>query len=287
MKIIILYSGGKDSQAAMIWAVERYGVENCEAVFCDTQWENPVTLEHIRETTKQIGIKLITLHSEGMVELAARKKRFPSTMARFCTESLKVHPTFDYVLSHREHLIVIEGIRKNESHARSKMQAECTFFKYYFEPYRTDKQGKPLYFSYRKKEAIEWCKSYNADKIRPIFEWTAQQTIDHILQNGQQPNLLYYNGFKRVGCFPCIMANHSEVKLISQNHPEMWERLENAESKVNSSFFPPDYIPKHACSNRKYPTVQDVKRYLENKNSTLDMFQETTPGCMSAYNLCE
>jgi len=287
MKIIILYSGGKDSQAAMIWAVQKYGVENCEAVFCDTQWENPVTYEHIQQTTKQIGVKLTILQSEGMVELSARKKRFPSTMARFCTEFLKVRPTIDFVLSHNEHMILIEGIRKNESHARSKMQAECTFFKYYFEPYGFDKKGKAKYHSYRKKEIIEWCKIYNADKLRPIFDWTAQQTIDYIIANGQQPNSLYFQGFTRVGCFPCIMANHREVKLISENHPEMWQRLEDAERKVGHTYFRPNYIPTHASTNKQYPTVQDVKRYLENRNATLDMFQEDTPGCMSAYNLCE
>jgi len=287
MKIIILYSGGKDSQAAMIWAVNKYGVENCEAVFCDTQWENPVTLEHIRETTKQIGVKLTVLESLGMVELAKQKKRYPSPMARFCTEHLKIRPTIDYVLSHSEHLIIIEGIRKSESHARSKMEAECTFFKYYFTPYRIDDKGNKRYHYYRKKEIIEWCKKYNADKLRPIFNWSAQQTIDYILQNGQHPNTLYYQGFTRVGCFPCIMVTHPQLKLISENHPEMWERLENAENELGRSYFRPGYIPNHACTNKKFPSVQDVKQYLQDRNQTLDMFQEETPGCMSAYNLCE
>ena len=39
MKILIFYSGGKDSQACLIWACNKYGVENCEAVFSDTGWE--------------------------------------------------------------------------------------------------------------------------------------------------------------------------------------------------------------------------------------------------------
>jgi 3'-phosphoadenosine 5'-phosphosulfate sulfotransferase (PAPS reductase)/FAD synthetase len=290
MKILIFYSGGKDSQASLIWAVNKYGVDNCEAVFCDTGWENPITYEHIKTTCNQIGVKLVTIKSDkynGMEDLAVKKKRFPSTMARFCTEELKSKPAIDYVLTHNENLIIIEGIRASESFSRSKMNAECTYFKYYFEPYKIDKNGKKKYHTYRKKEIKEWCKIYNADKIRPIFTWQPAQVIDYIKDNGQLPNPLYYQGFQRVGCFPCVMARHQEVRLISDNHPEMWKRLENAEVRIGRSFFPPNYIPNHACKNNQYPMIADVKKYFENKNATLDMFDGEQPGCMSAYNLCE
>lgn len=41
MKIIVSFSGGKDSQACLIQAVNQYGADNVEAVFCDTGWEHP------------------------------------------------------------------------------------------------------------------------------------------------------------------------------------------------------------------------------------------------------
>lgn len=290
MKILIFYSGGKDSQAALIWAVKKYGVQNCEAVFCDTGWENPVTYDHIRATTDQLGVKLVTIKSakyDGIIDLAIKKSRFPSTNARFCTEELKSKPAIDYVLLHSEHLIIIEGIRANESLSRSRMQAECTYFKYYFEPYGQDKEGKPKFHTYRKKEIIEWCKSYNADKIRPMFDWNAQQVINYIQKNGQTPNLLYYQGFTRVGCFPCIMSRHREVLLIIENHPEQWANLKAKEREVGSTFFPPDYIPKRFTANGKICTADDIEKYLTGKNATLDMFEQDTPSCMSAYNLCE
>lgn len=92
MKVLIFYSGGKDSQASLIWAVKKYGVKWCEAVFCDTGWENPQTYEHIRQTTDQLGVKLVTLKSKrysGMVDLAIQKKRFPSTNAPFMHRRIK------------------------------------------------------------------------------------------------------------------------------------------------------------------------------------------------------
>ncbi len=290
MKIIIFYSGGKDSQASMIWAVEKYGIANCEAVFMDTGWENPVTYQHIIDTTEQIGIDLKILKSkkyDGMLDLAKKKGRFPSLKARFCTEELKIKPAIDYILSLKENIIVIEGIRKDESKARSRMEKQCTYFKYYFEPYGTDKKGKPKLHTYRAKDVRNWCKKYNADKIRPIFEWTAQQTVDYIIANGQTPNSLYFNGFTRVGCFPCIMARHGETKRIIDNYPEKWAELKQAETLLKSTYFPPDYIPKHARSDQRISTANDVEKYFNDKNQTLNMFEEDTPGCLSAYNLCE
>lgn len=320
MKILIFYSGGKDSQAALIWAVKKYGVENCEAVFCDTGWENPVTYEHIKTTTEQLGVQLVIIKSkkyEGMADLAVKRKRFPSTKARFCTEELKSMPAIDYALAQKENIIIIEGIRSDESESRSKMKAECTYFKYYFEPIQSNtmivdslsrkaslshvqkqklilaqsrleigKEDKK-YHTYRKKDVFDWCKIYNADKVRPMFTWSADDVINYIKQSGQTPNPLYYQGFSRVGCFPCIMARHQEVRLISENHPEMWDRLEVAEKEVGNSFFPATYIPNHACYNGKFPLVADVKKYFQNKNATLDLFEGEQPSCMSAYNLCE
>lgn len=290
VKVLIFYSGGKDSQASLIWAVKKYGVENCEAVFCDTGWENPVTYEHIQETTAQLGVKLVTVKSkkyDGFIDLARKKKRFPSTNARFCTVELKTLPAIDYVLSQEQHLIIIEGIRKNESHARSKMEPECMYFRYYFEQRANGKTD-----TYRKKEVLEWCKKYDASKFRPIFEWSGEEVIKYIQDNGQHPNWLYYQGFSRVGCFPCIMSRHGEVKRIIDFYPERLTEIREFEKEINSTMFPPGYIPAHAKTGKSLngvgiATIDDVVTYLSRKNATLDMFEEETPGCMSVYGLCE
>lgn len=295
MKVLVFFSGGKDSQACLLWALNEYGVNNIEAVFCDTGWENPVTYEHIVNTCKKWNVKLVILRSkkyDGMIDLAEKKKRFPSTKARFCTEELKSKPAIDYVLEHKENVIVIEGIRRNESNSRSKMQAECTYFKYYFEPIGKDKKGKDKYHTYRKKDVVKWCKDWNADKIRPIFNWDANQTINYIKAAGDVPNPLYYIGFNRVGCFPCIMSRQGGIKLIIENHSEQWQALKDAELKVGKSFFPPKYIPHRFTTGRtesgkRFATAEDVERYIKAKNNTIDMFDQDTPSCMSSYNLCE
>lgn len=284
MKILVSYSGGKDSQACLIKAVKEYGAQKVTAVFCDTGWEHPLTYEHIRKTTGAMGVELITLKSKfGFVELAKHKKRFPSTKARFCTSELKMKPMIDYILSLNESCIIIQGIRAGESASRAKMEPECMYFKSYFQP---NAKGKKE--TYRGKEVREWCSKYDASVLRPIFNWSAQEVIDCILNAGQKPNVLYYKGFSRVGCFPCIMCRQSEVRELMKDDYAV-ERILDAEHEIGRSFFPPDYIPKYACRNGKYPMIEDVFKYVTDKNATLDMYEpEGGYACMSMFHgLCE
>lgn len=302
IKVLVAYSGGKDSLAALLWTLNESGYkkENVEAVFCDTGWEHEATYQHIKETTDQLNVKLVTLKSkkyDGMVDLAKKKGRFPSTKARFCTEELKTKPMIDYIIDECKcHVIVIQGIRKDESKARSLMKNQCTYFRYYYEPYGHDKDGKPKYHTYRKKDVLEFRKNYLDDVIRPCFTWTGQDVMQYILEAGLKPNPLYYQDSKRVGCFPCIMCSQKEIKAMIEHNPKYVERLKEAENEVGRTFFPPDYIPQRAmrtmdmASRKKVATVDDVVRYIQDKNATGDLFEDEKDddrSCMSFYGICE
>lgn len=289
MKILVQFSGGKDSQACLIKAVNDYGKDKITAVFCDTGWEHQDTYKHIESVVKQLGVKLVTLKSKkynDFVDMSIKKGRFPSTMARFCTSELKVIPMIEYILLQDESFIIIQGIRAKESKARAGYDVECSYFKEYFSD-----EVKNLY---HKKAVREWCKAHDASVLRPIFHWSAQEVIDYILANGQRPNPLYERGFARVGCFPCFMCRKREIQLISK---DKWaaERLIKAEQRMKdetekgSSFFSPSYIPARFCSNGQYPTVQEVFRYVNRNDAQLDMFEpEGGYSCMSLYHgLCE
>ena len=122
MKILVQFSGGKDSQACLIKAVNDYGNEKVTALFCDTRWEHEDTYTHIHDVCNQLGVELITLKSrkyKDFVDMSIKKGRFPSTMARFCTSELKVIPMIDYILSQDESFIIIQGIRAKESKAQA------------------------------------------------------------------------------------------------------------------------------------------------------------------------
>lgn len=295
MKVIVQFSGGKDSLATLIWAIKEYGKDKIEAVFCDTKWEHELTYKHILEVTEQLQVKLVTLSStkyDSFLDLVEKKKRFPSVKARFCTEELKTKPMIDYVLAQKEHLILLQGIRKDESASRSKMKKQCTYFKYYFEPYGKDKKGKDKFHTYKKKQVLEWRKNYADELLRPVFDWTAQEVIDYIIQNGLKPNPLYYMGMSRVGCMPCIMAKLGEIKQIANRFPEHIQKIAAAEKKLGTSIFTNGKIPDRFCSKekgKKYPVIEDVVDYVNRNDAQQDIFKEPDSGhrCMSFYGICE
>lgn len=328
MKIIVQYSGGKDSQASLLWAVEKYGVKNIVAQFSDTGWESEITYKHILETTKALGVHLIQLKSKkypsGMVELAKFKKRFPASKSRYCTTELKVIPFIDYLLDEvKDNVLIIQGIRANESEARSKMKDQCSLFKYYFVPYTNNfiklenvnkaidklrrankkvpisklKEKETLteklinghvdnkFHTYRKADVKKFVKQYDDSIIRPFFEATGQDVIDYIYSKNQEPNELYEMGMSRVGCFPCVMAQHNEVKQIAKRFPERINEIAKIEDELNSTFFTTGKIPSYACANGKYPTIIEVKDYVGRNGK--ELFESEPMACMSYYNQCE
>lgn len=293
MKIIVSFSGGKDSQACLIQAANQYGADKIEAVFCDTGWEHPGTYKHIHGVCSQLGVKLVIIRNEkvgSFQNLCKRMKCFPVASRRACTSVLKIQPMIDWVISQDESFIIIQGIRGKESASRAKMESECSYFKEYFNA----EKGMKLY---RKTAVLEWCKTHDASVFRPIFDWTAQQVIDYILDNGQQPNPLYKRGASRVGCFPCIMSRKGEIKVLSKDKI-MADRLISLEKEVDSlskkshtGFFTKGYIPERFC--KEYgdgrPTVQEVIDYVNRNDTMSDMFEpEGGYSCMSLYHgLCE
>lgn len=288
-----MFSGGKDSLATLLWAKDN--LSDFEIVFCDTGWEHELTYQHIKDVAAQIGQEIKVIKSskyDGFADMALKKGRFPSTKTRFCTEELKVKPSIDYVLSLEEDVVIYQGIRAEESASRRAMSPKDEYFKFYFEPYGKDKKGKDKYHSYRKKEIKAWCDRYSADVVRPIHKWSGEQVIEFILSKGYTPNPLYYKGMKRVGCFPCIMCTHSEIKGIVSGFPKTLELLKELEAQPelsNSSFFPPDYIPRQHCTKKtphgNMPTIADVEKYVSDNPNQTEMFDR--PSCMSYYNICE
>lgn len=292
MKVIVTFSGGKDSLAALLW-VREHITRNFTTVFCDTGWEHPKTYEYINQIADKLRLDLVTLKSpkyDGMVDLAQVKKRWPSIRARFCTQELKTKPCIDYVLDTvKDNMLMVQGIRAAESPNRAAMSKQCTYFKYYFDPYGYDKAGKPKYHSYRGRDVRAFREKFADDLLRPVFDWSAQQVIDYILDAGLEPNPLYKMGYKRVGCWPCVLASQRDILNINRQSPKRIEQIATLETTLKSSFFGPNKIPSHAiASGAKYPLIGDVVRYIEWQNATGSLFDDdTATSCMSFYGLCE
>lgn len=215
--------------------------------------------------------------------------RWPSSQRRFCTSELKTIPMIDYILDEvNDNILMIQGIRASESAKRAEMSKQCTYFKYYVQPYGKDKNGKDKFHTYRRKDVLAFRSKYADDLLRPVFDWSAQQVIDYILDNGLQPNPLYKMGYKRVGCYPCVMASQQDIYNISVQDAERINYIAELELKLSSSFFGPDKIPSKYYKG-EYPLIGDVVRYVQGKHSVGSLFDDenTATSCMSYYGLCE
>lgn len=290
MRIIITCSGGKDSVAALIW-MKNNGYNKADIVFCDTNWEAEITYSYIKYLEQKTATRFIFLKSkkyDGLIDLARKKKRFPSSQRRFCTSELKSIPMINYILDEvKDDIIVVQGIRAAESESRAKMQSQCNYFKYYLEPYKYDKNGKPKYHTYRRKEVLAYCKKFATDVLRPVFDWSAQAVINYSLDNNVDVNPLYSMGMKRVGCFPCIMSGLSEIHQIATRFPERIDEIARYELEIGSSFFGPDKIPSRFYKGA-YPLITDVVKYAKGKYDAGELFDDSAAtSCMSYYGLCE
>jgi 3'-phosphoadenosine 5'-phosphosulfate sulfotransferase (PAPS reductase)/FAD synthetase len=281
MKNIVCFSGGKDSTALVLWAMDN--LPNFTAVFCDTGWEHPITYAYIEEINQQLlGGGLVRVKSEkypdGFVQLVTERHGFPGVHRRFCTSELKVFPLHAYYETLDDEITSYQGIRADESASRASMTE------------------------------TEWVDDAGGYWInRPLLKWNAAQCFDIMHRNGVKPNPLYLMGSSRVGCYPCIMTGLGELKRILIATPEIRQRLIDLERSLNdanpitaerkwpATFFKVGTIPARFCSikgfNKKgepasIPTAEDVFRYLDSR--TEDQLPLLEPrSCMSVYNLCE
>lgn len=244
---VVSLSGGKDSTALALHMIES-GDHNLRFVFCDTGNEAKETYEYLKyldniifmrtgehitylkadfsHKIKEKATRLIyrddsdperirALEATGnpFLDLAIFKGRFPSAMARFCTQELKVKPVMEYIdkwLAKGHHVRNCSGVRAEESPRRAKYESSSFVRK-------DEKTGAELW------------------ECRPILYWTLDEVLDYIKEQGVKLNPLYSKGFTRVGCFPCIMCRKGEIKRISEKFPETIDRLRNWEYSVGKA----------------------------------------------------
>jgi len=311
---IISVSGGKDSTALLLLAIERQP-ENLQAVFADTGNEHEITYEYVQylsetvfpirtvkaDFARQIAGKkeyVLTKWAEKGVsqeaierasaaleptgnpflDLCIWKGRFPSSKAAFCSEELKRNPIINEVqkplLDAGDDVISWQGVRRDESLRRSIL-AENELKKAY-------DNGAELW------------------NYRPILDWTAEDCFAMHRKHGIKHNPLYEMGMGRVGCMPCINCRKDELLEISKRFPEAIERIRqwehavrDASKRQGATFFAAANSGDGVTVEEAYrianidAVVEWAKTSRGGKQYDFLRMQDDGPLCTSVYGLCE
>jgi 3'-phosphoadenosine 5'-phosphosulfate sulfotransferase (PAPS reductase)/FAD synthetase len=195
VKVLVPISGGKDSQACLKLAIQKYKPGEVRGLFCDTQFEHPLTYAHVEKLRTMYGrIQIDTACGGSVLDKCEKHKRFPGGGARHCTDELKIRETRIYTKNLAEWqgsgFEVWFGMRSEESGDRERRYAGKVCDELYT-PHEIMPGKYPKYLAKMgvtfRLAVLHWTKAevfkFLAGKENPLYQW-----------------------FDRVGCFPCQAA---------------------------------------------------------------------------------
>ena len=304
---VVSISGGKDSLACALIALQRFPRDEIRFVTADTGNEHELTMEYLTDylpgalglpihtvradftrliagkakfvTEKWPGmgisqdkidraLSVLTPTGSPFLDLCIWKGRFPSRMAQFCTTELKSVPLNRYQLE-----LIDEG--------------------YHVESWQGVRRDESRNRANAKRREVL---TDDLSVYRPIVDWAAFQVINYVRSRGFKLNPLYSQGMGRVGCMPCINANKRELAEIDRRFPEHieriseWESIVQEASKRGGATFIPSLGEGTPAELMAKGNITQVIKWAKTTRGgkNYDLLSSGEPEmCASEYGLCE
>ena len=318
LKHVISVSGGKDSTATLLLALERCPAGSVVPIFCDTGNEHQDTYDYLAYLEQALGLAITRLKADFTRQLAAkrmfiardvrtgrdrtgRKLRWSNKAKRRALAVL--HPTGNPFLDlcmwkgrfpSRKAQFCTEELKRNMAVEFQLDLMDAGHRVISWQGVRRDESEN------RRKAKLFERVGGGLWIFRPIVAWTAAQVFQFAHARGVQPNPLYLQGMGRVGCMPCINCNKAELRQIAARFPEHlgriadWEQIVSACSKRGGSTFMAD---AHSGKDRRsvFADLNIWARVEWSKTSRggkqFNLFDEIEhpieAGCSSSYGLCD
>ena len=200
-RMIVSFSGGKDSTATADVVVKALGNPYITHLFGNTTLEFPMTSEYAeryRKSHPMAEFRIAQNTDQNFYEVC-KEIGPPARMMRWCCSMFKTGP-ITRVLNRKfgdKQILTFYGIRKNESVSRSKYS--------------------------RVTENTETVKIQKQTVASPIFEWKDLDVWLYLLSEKVDFNDAYRLGYDRVGCW-CCPNNNLRAQFLSRIY--MSERSE-------------------------------------------------------------
>jgi 3'-phosphoadenosine 5'-phosphosulfate sulfotransferase (PAPS reductase)/FAD synthetase len=253
---VLSISGGKDSTAMLLLAIER-DTPNMQAVFADTGHEHPLTYEYVAYLNAEV-FPIRTIRADYTKQLEGRRRMMQRVIAgehkervgskyewtpEIAREALEyLHttgvPFLDMCLVHgrfpstRVRFCSSELKRDPmiQQVQRPLLLEGCDVVSW--QGVRADESIARRELPERECKEVHPVTGAEMWNYRPILQWTVDDVFAMHRKHGIEPNPLYKLGMGRVGCMPCIHANKAEILEISRRFPEEFERVAKWESII-------------------------------------------------------
>lgn len=324
-KNIISFSGGKDSTAMLLLAIE-LETPNLSAVFADTGNEHQQTYDYVVYVEQATGIHIRRVKADFTARIQGKSayvlEKWPDKLAQIGYSHAEAQETIERATAALQptgnpflDLCIWKGRFPSTKAAfcseelkRNPIieQVQLPFLDeghsvISWQGVRRDESLRRRHLS---KHELKGTFKSGAElwNYRPILDWKAEDCFAMHKKHGIRHNPLYEHGMGRVGCMPCINCRKDELLEISRRFPEEiariaeWERIVGQASKRGiSTFFP--LVTTKSDAKHTSITLEDygVHKVVEwSKTSRggkqfdfIRVADNDGPACSSIYGLCE
>ena len=245
MKHIISFSGGLASFFEAKLSIEKYGKENVELVFCDTNSEDEDLYRFIKDAEKYLGMEVIRLvDGRDIWECAFEDNFLYNSRVANCTIKLKMR-----------------------------------LFKRYIKQYTKDEITVHIGFDFTEMHRFERTEKHYKCKVESLIIDTTLEKYSmrvELEKLGIKLPLLYRLGFAHNNCGGfCFKAGIGHFKQLYLKLPDRYDYHMNKEQELIKQIGRDVSILKRVRNNEKVTlTLKDLKEDFIKQGTQLSFFEE-------------